>query len=65
MQDGDDNENVIWKYNFISFVLLHDYFNSFNASTRTANYPGTNVAKIKTHVQSNDFRSFNSEPIVF
>ena len=33
MQDGDANENVIWKYNFISFVLLRDYFNSFNLYT--------------------------------
>ena len=28
--DGNANENVPWKYNFISFVLLRDYLNSFN-----------------------------------
>ena len=35
MQDGNTNanENVTWKYNFISFVLLRDYFNSFNFYT--------------------------------
>ena len=27
---GNGNENVIWKYNFISFVLLRDYFISLN-----------------------------------
>ena len=27
---GNGNENVTWKYNFISFVLLRDYFNSLN-----------------------------------
>ena len=31
MQDGNANENVTFKYiNLISFVLLHDYFHSFN-----------------------------------
>ena len=24
------NETITWKYNFISFVLLRDYFNSLN-----------------------------------
>ena len=33
MQDGDANENVILRYNFISFVLLRHYFNSFNLYT--------------------------------
>ena len=28
--DGNSNGNVTWKYNFISFVLLRDYFNSLN-----------------------------------
>ena len=28
--DGNGNENVTRKYNFISFVLLRDYFNSLN-----------------------------------
>ena len=28
--DGNGKENVTWKYNFISFVLLRDYFNSLN-----------------------------------
>ena len=28
--DGNGNENVTWKYISISFVLLHDYFNSLN-----------------------------------
>ena len=28
--DGNGNENVSRKYIFISFVLLRDYFNSFN-----------------------------------
>ena len=28
--EGEGNENVSWKYNFISFVLLRDYFNSLN-----------------------------------
>ena len=28
--DGNGNENVTWKYKFISFVLLRDYFNSLN-----------------------------------
>ena len=28
--DGNGNENVTWKYIFISFVLLRYYFNSLN-----------------------------------
>ena len=28
--DCNGNENVTWKYIFISFVLLRDYFNSLN-----------------------------------
>ena len=28
--NGDGNENVTWKHNFIFFVLLCDYFNSSN-----------------------------------
>ena len=28
--DGNGNKNVTWKYNFMSFVLLRDYFNSLN-----------------------------------
>ena len=28
--DGNGNENVTWKYIFISFVLLRNYFNSLN-----------------------------------
>ena len=28
--DGNANENATSKYNFISFVVSHDYFNSFN-----------------------------------
>ena len=28
--ESNGNENVTWKYNFISFVLLRDYFNSLN-----------------------------------
>ena len=28
--NGNENLNVTRKYNFISFVLLHDYFNSLN-----------------------------------
>ena len=28
--DGNENENVTWKYNFILFVLFRDYFYSFN-----------------------------------
>ena len=28
--DGNANENVTWKYNVFSFVLLRDHFNSFN-----------------------------------
>ena len=28
--DGNANENTTWKYNLTSFVLLCDYFNSFN-----------------------------------
>ena len=28
--DGNGNVNVTWKYNFISCVLLRDYFNSLN-----------------------------------
>ena len=27
---GNGNENVTWKYNFISFVLLRDFFNSLD-----------------------------------
>ena len=40
--DGNGNENVTWKYKFISFVLLRDYFNSLNfyrnGSLRTQTY---------------------------
>ena len=28
--NGNGNENATWKYIFISFVLLRDYFNSLN-----------------------------------
>ena len=30
LRNDDDNENVTWKYNFISFVLFRDYSNSLN-----------------------------------
>ena len=33
--NGDINENITWKYDFISFVLLCDYF---NPSTLYKNY---------------------------
>ena len=28
--EGNGNENVTWKYIFISFVVLRNYFNSLN-----------------------------------
>ena len=28
--DGNGNENVTWKYNFASLLLLRDYSNLFN-----------------------------------
>ena len=31
------------KYNFIVFVLLHDYFISFNLYRLVANYPGAKL----------------------
>ena len=52
MQDGDANANVIWKYNFISFVLLRDYFNSFNLYTQTTNYPGTKPFKLRKRMKN-------------
>ena len=29
-RNGNGNKNITWKYHFISFVLLRDYFNSSN-----------------------------------
>ena len=46
--DGKGNENVTWKYNFISFVLQR-YFaiNSTRPTfTKVANYPGTKLAGV-------------------
>ena len=42
--NGDGNKNVTWKYCFILFVPLRDYFNSCNFRIKTTNYPGTKVA---------------------
>ena len=43
--NGNGNENVTWKYNFISFVLLRDYFNSLNFYKMT-NCPGTKLVGV-------------------
>ena len=40
--DGEANENVTLKYNFILFVLLRDYFNSFNFYRN----PGTKLVRL-------------------
>ena len=47
--DGSGNENVTRKYNFISFVLLRDYFNSLNFYKNgelSRNQIGSGVQKI-------------------
>ena len=44
LDDGKANESVTWKYNFISFVLICDIFNSFNFYRNlTANYRATKL----------------------
>ena len=56
--DGNGNENVTWKYNFISFVLLRDNFNSLNfykngeLSRNQIGRSGVQVKKIKNSSSS-------------
>ena len=42
--DGKANENIAWKCNFISFVLLRDYFISFNFY-RNGELPRNQIAR--------------------
>ena len=48
--DGKANENVALKYNFVLFVLLRDYFNSFNIH-RNGKQPRTQIGKIGPQVK--------------
>ena len=50
--DGNGNENVTRKYIFISFLLLRDYFNSFNFY-KNGDYPETKLVGVAPKLRKN------------
>ena len=51
MQNGNANENVTGKYNFFSFVLLRDYFDSFKLYTNRDKLPRNQIGRSGVQVK--------------